>query len=209
MKNITFSALVFLFYLNACNSKVKTFDNKLILPEMICNSGCFNYNLSDSLVYEKVKNQRALSKYKVNDSIKRLISYNTEFYDDVYYYHRLKVKNSEVFIFYGNSDYYKDFILVTFLNDKIIDAKIISSILGDGDYFYFKNSTFKDSVFYSKFIEGSRTFTTPDTIYFKLKGLSQIKIDYSTQIINEDTIQSKINFQDIVKSIDYKVENNY
>lgn len=208
MKKIILSILMLFFCLNACSNKNDIYNGKLILPKMICKSDCFNFDLSDSIVYEKLKNQQMLSEYKINDSIKKLISSKIENYEDLYYYCRLEIKDSEIFIFYGDSDYYKDFLLITFLDNKIIDVKIISSILGDGDYFYFKKSIFKDDIFYSKFTEGNRTFTIPDTIYYKSKGLSQIKV-HSSKKINEDTIQNKVNFKEIVNSLDYKIEDNY
>ena len=97
----------------------------------------------------------------------------------------------------GYHDYYTDFVLVTFKDGKVKDAKTIATATGDGGDFYYKSAKFNNGVFLSDFKKGYRTLTQPDTIYYDMKGKSKIYTKGNN--IQEDTLSVKKGFTEMAK----------
>jgi hypothetical protein len=113
----------------------------------------------------------------------------------------------EKFTIYGDWDYYRNILLATYCDDRYF-IYVLATASGDGEDFYFKKSYNKNGIFYSNFVKGNRTFTTPkDSIFFKLKGTSMVYIQSDGKIV-EDTIEIKRNYLEI-KNETYNIEENY
>lgn len=190
----TLFILTFLIGIFSCSSKNITDKTKPIQPYFIEKEAKI-FNLNDEKTSFQLGDYELLRKNKVDTVLFNFVKSRLERYYDAYYYSILPIQQENV-VLYAYHDYYRDFILVTFMNGKPIDAKIIATVSGDGGDFYCKYSEMKEDHIESKFEEGYESFSEPiDTIYYSRIGSSKIFINAKNQII-EDTL--KITLDSIV-----------
>ncbi len=200
MKNYSISiVLTILFF--SCN---KLSDNRKDSLGFINdkNHTVFNLSVIDSLS----KNENKLSDFKVNDSVgfHKFLKKAFNFYD-IYYYSKI---NKNTYVMFYSYDYSKTILLLSLIDKKVKDFHELAYISGDGGDFDFKKSVYKNGVFYSSFVGGERTFTSPnDTIIYRYRGTSKIFISKNGNIV-EDTIQIERNFLE-VKPEGYSIESKY
>lgn len=154
------------------------------------------FDLSTDSIYMKFVDYQRLEKYKIDTVWEKTIRPKLENYNNLYYYGKLPFSSKNMILF-GSYDYYSDFILVTFLNGKVYDIKVIARTLGgdEGSDFEYKKSLFKNDTLFSNFMTGERIDSgLQDIIKQKTKGVSKIYINDKSQII-EDTIEVKKNIK--------------
>jgi hypothetical protein len=199
MKKCIFSIAIILIGFSCNRLSKKSKDLNFICIE---NAYKFNLNLIDSLS----KNENKLFKYKVNENAKfyKTLKTKLNFYD-MYYYSKI---NDSTYVMYYSYDYSKTLLLLSLTDAEVKNFRELAYISGDGGDFDFKKTIYKNGVFYSDFIGGERTFTTPkDTIRYRYKGASKMHISSNGSFL-EDTILLKKNFIE-VKPEGYEIESNY
>lgn len=199
MKKCIFSIAIILIGFSCNRLSKKSNDLNFICKE---NAYKFNLNLIDSLS----KNESKLYKYKVNENTRLYKSLKTKFnFYDMYYYSRI---SDSMYVMYYSYDYSKTILLLSLDGAEVKNYWELAYISGDGGDFDFKKTTYKNGVFYSDFIGGERTFTTPnDTIRYRYMGASKMHISSNGSFF-EDTILLKKNFIEI-KPEGYEIESNY
>ncbi|WMW78397.1 hypothetical protein RF683_02830 [Flavobacterium sp. 20NA77.7] len=193
----------------------------IVLTTLLFSCKKFNYNKNDDLKFicdkppillnisvidSLSRNENKLSDFKVNDSVGlyKVLKKAFNFYD-IYYYSKI---NKNTYVMFYSYDYSKAFFLLSLIDNKVKDFYELAYISGDGEDFDFKKSVYRNGVFYSSFVGGERTFTSPnDTIRYRFRGTSKISISKDGNI-TEDTLRIERNFFEI-KPNEYSIESKY